>query len=74
MYPSGIDISSYAPHSTKGALFFEATRIATPKQILSQENWSNLGTFKGSTIGRSMILLLINYSSKLPPVNKITCL
>ena len=44
---SGIDISTFAPHSTRGASISEATRRgATPSQILSQGNWSNLGTYQ----------------------------
>ena len=44
---SGIDITTFAPHSTRGASISEATkRGATPKQILSQGNWSNLGTYQ----------------------------
>ena len=47
MYLAGIDISTFAPHSTRGASISEATRRgATPKQILSQGNWSNLGTYQ----------------------------
>ena len=44
---SGIDIGSFAPHSTRGASISEATkRGATASQILTQGNWKNLGTYQ----------------------------
>ena len=44
---SGIDISSFAPHSTRGASISEATkRGATASQILAQGNWKCLGTYQ----------------------------
>ena len=45
---SGIDTSTYAPHSTRGASISEATRRgASSMQIMKQGNWSNLGTYQG---------------------------
>ena len=47
MYLSGIDISHYAPHSSRGASISEASRRgASSHQIMSQGNWSNLGTYQ----------------------------
>ena len=44
---AGIDVSSFAPHSTRGASISEAFRRgATSAQILAQGNWSNLGTYQ----------------------------
>ena len=47
MKMSGIDISIFAPHSSRGASISEATRRgASPNKILEQGNWSNLGTYQ----------------------------
>ena len=47
MHLSGIDISAFAPHSSRSASISEATRRgASPQQILSQGNWTNLGTYQ----------------------------
>ena len=47
MHMAGIDISSFAPHSCRGASISEATRRgASPQQILTQGNWTNLGTYQ----------------------------
>ena len=44
---SGVDVSTFAPHSTRGASISEATRRgASASQILSQGNWTNLGTYE----------------------------
>ena len=44
---AGVDVSSFAPHSTRGASISEACRRgATSAQILAQGNWSNLGTYQ----------------------------
>ena len=44
---AGIDTSTFAPHSTRGASISEATRRgASSSQIISQGNWSNLGTYQ----------------------------
>ena len=44
---SGVDISTFGPHSTRGASVSEATRRgATPSQILAHGNWSNLGCYQ----------------------------
>ena len=44
---AGIDVSTFAPHSTRGASISEATRRgASSSQILAQGNWSNLGTYE----------------------------
>ena len=47
MYLSGVDTSTYAPHSTRGASISEATRRgASPAKIMAQGNWTNLGTYQ----------------------------
>ena len=47
MQLAGIDITLFAPHSSRGASISEATRRgASPQQILSQGNWTNLGTYQ----------------------------
>ena len=47
MHLAGIDISLFAPHSSRGASISEASRRgASPQQILSQGNWTNLGTYQ----------------------------
>ena len=44
---SGIDVSTFAPHSTRGASISEATRRgASSSQIVAQGNWTNLGTYQ----------------------------
>ena len=44
---AGIDVSTFAPHSTRGASISEATRRgATATKILAQGNWTNLGTYE----------------------------
>ena len=42
-----MDVSTFAPNSTRGASISEATRRgATSAQILTQGNWTNLGTYE----------------------------
>ena len=47
MFLSGVDVSTFAPHSTRGASISEATRRgASPAQIVAHGNWSSLGTYQ----------------------------
>ena len=47
MFLSGVDVSTFAPHSTRGASISEATRRgASPAQIVAHGNWSTLGTYQ----------------------------
>ena len=47
MFRSGVDTSTYAPHSVRGASISEATRRgASPAKIMAQGNWTNLGTYQ----------------------------
>ena len=44
---AGIDVSSFGPHSTRGASISEAARRgASPSQIVGQGNWTRLGTYQ----------------------------
>ena len=55
---SGIDITCFAPQSTRGASISEATNCgATASQIPAQGNWKCLGLIRGSTIKRCQTCL-----------------
>ena len=45
---SGIDVTTFKAHSTRGASTSAAARLgASPEQIMQHGDWSNLGTFEG---------------------------
>ena len=47
LHLSGVDVSVFAPHSTRGASVSEAARRgASPAQIVAQGNWTQLGTYQ----------------------------